>query len=319
MPKVSVVIPLYNKAPYIERALRSVLAQIFQDFEIIVIDDGSTDDGAQIVKSISDKRIRLVQQKNAGVSAARNKGIELANADLIAFLDADDAWKPEFLETILRLRKKFPEAGAYATAYEEVFTGGKIIVPKFKAIPSPPWEGIIPRYFHSTLGPPPVNASAIAVPKSIFKKIGNFPVGEPLGEDLDMWGWIALKYPIAFSWHIGSTYFMDANNRASNANLYVTEKDSPFVITALQAIDKGNVPLAILTDLEEYIAKRQLSRASKILLIGHRPEISRKMIIRSRPKTIGNCQKKYWLYFWTFLPIIITRLTWWLKKMLGKF
>ncbi|NIA10441.1 MAG: glycosyltransferase, partial [Nitrospiraceae bacterium] len=136
MPKVSAVIPLYNKAPYIQRALRSVLAQIFQDFEIIVIDDGSTDDGAQIVKSIPDKRIRLIQQENAGVSAARNRGIKEAKGDLIAFLDADDAWKSEFLETILRLKKKFPEAGAYATAYEMVFPSGKIVVPKFKAIPS---------------------------------------------------------------------------------------------------------------------------------------------------------------------------------------
>ena len=91
MPEVSTVIPLYNKGPHIERAIRSVLGQMFQDIEIIVIDDGSTYNGACVVKDISDPRIRLIQQENARVSAARNRGIKEANADLIAFLDADDA------------------------------------------------------------------------------------------------------------------------------------------------------------------------------------------------------------------------------------
>ena len=106
IPQVSVVIPLYNKAPYIDRALRSVLAQTFQDFEVIIVDDGSTDGGAKIVKSTTDKRIKLIQQKNSGVSAARNRGIQESKSKLIAFLDADDEWKSRFLEVILRLRKK---------------------------------------------------------------------------------------------------------------------------------------------------------------------------------------------------------------------
>ncbi|NLB79493.1 MAG: glycosyltransferase family 2 protein, partial [Clostridiaceae bacterium] len=117
-PKVSVVIPLYNKAPYIMRSLRSVLAQSYQNFEIVVVDDGSTDGGGDIVLSVGDPCIRLIRQENGGVSAARNRGIQEAKADLIAFLDADDEWKPSFLELILDMYSNYPDAGLYGTCYE---------------------------------------------------------------------------------------------------------------------------------------------------------------------------------------------------------
>ena len=93
---ISVVIPLYNKEKYIKRAIESVLNQTFQKFEIIVVNDGSTDKSAEIVQNIKDPRIRLINQKNAGVSAARNRGIQEAKYEYIAFLDADDFWEKIF-------------------------------------------------------------------------------------------------------------------------------------------------------------------------------------------------------------------------------
>ena len=319
MLEVSIVIPLYNKALYIERALRSVLTQTFQDLEIIVIDDGSTDNGAEVVRSLSDSRIRLIQQKNAGVSAARNKGIELANTDLIAFLDADDAWKPKFLETILRLRKKYPAAGAYATAYEMVFPSGKVGVPKFKAIPSSPWEGLIPSYFRSALGTPPVYSSAIAVPKTVFRVVKTFLTGEPLGEDLDMWGRIALKYPIAFSWVIGATYYMDVNSSACNTCSHFMEQDRPFVRTARKAISKAEVSQNTLPDLQDYIACSQIKAGSVCLLGAGNPKVARRLIQGSCPKSIGLRWLKYWWYLWTILPLPMSRFVFWIKqKVLGK-
>ena len=177
MTTVSVVIPLYNKGPYIKRALSSVIDQTFQDFEIIVVDDGSTDNGADVVRSFDDLRIRLIQQENAGVSVARNHGIDEAKAELIAFLDADDEWLPKFLETIIRMRNNFPEAGVYATAYLWHSFKGKI-VPKHYGIPAYTWEGIMPNYFSVVANRSlPLTASSVAIPKSILYDIGMFQAG----------------------------------------------------------------------------------------------------------------------------------------------
>ena len=96
--RVSVIIPLYNKEPYVRRALSSIRAQTFEDFEVIVVDDGSTDEGARAVESFDDARVRLVHQQNAGPGAARNRGIAEARGELLAFLDADDEWTPTYLE-----------------------------------------------------------------------------------------------------------------------------------------------------------------------------------------------------------------------------
>ena len=125
MDQISVVIPLYNKAPYIARALNSVLAQERLPEEIIVVDDGSTDGGGDLVKQFKDPLIRLIRQENQGVSAARNRGISLAKGELIAFLDADDTWQPGFLKVISEMRELYPQAGIYGTAYDVINPKGK--------------------------------------------------------------------------------------------------------------------------------------------------------------------------------------------------
>ena len=117
---ISVVIPLYNKEHQIAETLRSVLEQTFQDFEVVIVDDGSTDKSSEEALKIRDPRIRFVRQENAGVSAARNRGIEEARFDLIAFLDADDRWKPEYLQTQYDLFQKYPQCGVFACNYEFV-------------------------------------------------------------------------------------------------------------------------------------------------------------------------------------------------------
>jgi len=112
---ISVVIPLYNKERHIARAIQSVLGQTHRDLELIVINDGSTDGSEKTAERYTDPRIQLVHQANAGVSAARNRGIAEARAELVAFLDAYDEWLPEHLAAINRPAKKQPECGAYCT------------------------------------------------------------------------------------------------------------------------------------------------------------------------------------------------------------
>ncbi len=114
--RVSVIVPLYNKGPYVERALNSILAQTYTDFEVIVVDDGSTDDGPSRVRCFSDPRIRLLQQANAGPGAARNRGIAEAKGDLLAFLDADDAWMPDYLESSVQMLDEGPQEVASVTS-----------------------------------------------------------------------------------------------------------------------------------------------------------------------------------------------------------
>lgn len=108
-PKVTVIIPLYNKEKYVKRAVDSVLAQTFIDFELIIVDDGSTDGSVDVVKGYDDKRIRIIQQTNSGPGAARNRGAAEAKGAFLAFLDADDEWLPEYLQTIDNVRKDNPD------------------------------------------------------------------------------------------------------------------------------------------------------------------------------------------------------------------
>ena len=262
----SVVIPLYNKENEIKRAINSVLNQSCGDFEIIIIDDGSTDNGLEKVKVFDDPRIRLILQENCGVSSARNRGIKESTGQFIAFLDADDEWMPKFLETIRRLIVAHPKAGIYVTAYE-IVTQGKRVRPLFASIPEGTWEGIIPSYFRAAgLGPTPVWTSAVCMPRWVFAEIGTFPLGEKLGEDLDMWSRVALKYPIAFSSYIGAVYFFDADNRACVSS--APGGELPFCRRLQKRLDDNDIPSEIAPDVRLFIARHLVHVASANIFFG---------------------------------------------------
>lgn len=231
-PFFSVVIPLYNKQNYIQKTIKTVLDQSFKNFEIIVINDGSKDDSAKIVKSIQDDRIRLIHQKNAGVSVARNRGIEEAQAEYIAFIDADDLWLSDFLQTIYEMIQKFPKAGLYATAYKKRKENGEEIGINIQALPSKEYEGYLPNYFESIVkGDNLVWSSATCIPKKIFEENDIwFPVGEKYGEDQYVWARIAMKFAIAYSTKICSIYKIEAENNTIGAILEEKEAHKSFIM-----------------------------------------------------------------------------------------
>lgn len=196
---ISVVIPLYNKEQSIPSTLQSVLKQTYQDFEIVIVNDGSTDHSVEEVAKVTDPRIRLIHQNNAGVSAARNRGIEEAKGEYIAFLDADDEWKSEYLRTQYELTQKYPECSVFACNYEFKNTQGKITPTIIRKLPFKGEDGILSNYFEvASCSHPPICSISIMVKKNAIQSIGGFPIGIKSGEDLLTWARLACRYSIAF-------------------------------------------------------------------------------------------------------------------------
>ena len=302
LPKISVVIPLFNKESYIERAISSIRIQDIADIEIIVIDDGSTDNGKNIVEAIPDGRIKVISQENQGVSVARNAGINAATSDLIAFLDSDDEWKPGFLQTIFSLRERFPNAGAYGTSYETPVRGGKTYRPIFDGLPQG-WEGILPSYFRSSFGMHVLHTSAVAIPKAVFDTVGGFKIGEKLGEDLDMWLRIALRFPIAYSNVQQSVYHQEAGNRTDG--LPVSVDKLPYLIRAEEMLRSGCVPDHLRDDLIDYVASRKIGYAKRFIKLGQSAN-ARLLLAEIKSKRFAQ-KKQLWLLL-SFIPKIFFEL-----------
>ncbi len=208
--KVSVVIPLYNKADSIRRALHSVLSQTAPPDEIVVIDDGSTDDSADIVRSLRVGNLRLHRQENAGVSAARNAGIRNARNDWIAFLDADDVWKKDFLLTVRELHEKYPDCNVLATSYSLLNWDGKEVSITLGELGFESESGIIESYFKAAYNvDPPLWSSAVCVYKRSLEEINGFPVGIRTGEDLLTWARLSVSNKIAYHKKSCSLYVKD--------------------------------------------------------------------------------------------------------------
>ncbi len=302
MPEISVVMPLYNKAGYVKRAVNSILGQTFHDFEIIVVNNNSTDGSEKIVEQFNEPRIKMFNKEtpSPGGHAARNLGIKNASAGLIAFLDADDEWKPEFLKTIIRLRDRFPEAGAYATSYEEKKSSGRTKIPKFWYIPAAEnWEGIIPDYFKSSLyGASPVWTSAVSIPKYVFEASGFFPEGVRRGGDLDMWARIALRFPIAFSRYAGAVYYKDIPGSVIKTNVIL---EGYRIVDTLEGFLNGNrdIPAEKRKHITEYANKFRLSSAAHCIKAG-RIKLAKAHLAECRTKKFFI--RRSWLQFNMLFP-----------------
>lgn len=207
----SVIIPLYNKEASITNTIRSVLDQTFQDFEIVVINDGSTDRSAKIVSEINDSRIRLMHQENQGVSAARNKGINEAKNDWIAFLDGDDIWKENHLEEHSKLIQYFPENKVFATSFE--YSDGRPMPENVDNNET----FVVDNYFKRMIGEKLISTVIVVVHKSCIGIVGGFNEKLKWGEDLDLWERLSRKFQIVKSREITAIYRVDAENRSNQS------------------------------------------------------------------------------------------------------
>ena len=187
-PAVSVIIPTYNRRDLVQRALQSVFAQTYRDFEIVVIDDGSTDDTRAVVEGR--ERVRYLFQENAGPASARNLGIRKALGEMIAFLDSDDVWWPDFLETQLDVLNRYPDAALVCA---------RSIVGKKEAKYFPLTQELIvgdlyPKLYQQSF----VRTPATVVRKSCLDAVGYFNESYLWSEDHDLWLRIASKYTVAY-------------------------------------------------------------------------------------------------------------------------
>lgn len=206
--RFSVVIPLYNKAPYVRKALESVFVQTFRDFELIVVDDGSTDNSLNVAKEVLDASgidHQLIHQDNAGVSTARNNGVAASHGDYVCFLDADDWWAPSFLERMDWLIKEYPDAGIYGVNYYIISRGKQRVA---LHIPSTGYINYCDCYRKLQM---PLTSISVAIPKEVFQEMNGFKPHLKLGEDFDLWIRIALTKKVAYLDEPLAYYFQDSN------------------------------------------------------------------------------------------------------------
>lgn len=209
-PSVSVIIPAYNAEKYVLQALHSVLAQTYQPMEILLIDDGSRDGTVDLVRAEA-PQVKIISQPNAGVAAARNTGLRHATGELISFLDADDGWFPDKLETVISYLRHHPETGLVfhewydwkpddTGEYPELVRADKTGLPETEArrtgwiYPVLLLKGCI------------VHTSSVTIRREVFEDIGFFKTGLVTGEDYDYWLRVSQKYQIHMLTAIYSFY-----------------------------------------------------------------------------------------------------------------
>ena len=232
----SVIIPLYNKAAYIEKAIRSVLNQTYQEFELIIVDDGSTDESLKIAKNVMSFLSPplggwgVTHQQNQGVSTARNNGVKAAKYDYIAFLDADDWWEPTYLEEMKQLILDFPQAGIYGSSYYKVKNGR--FIPANIGVDAGFERGEI-NYFkaYSKTFWMPLTSISVVIKKTVFNSENGFKPMLKLGEDFDLWVRIAMKHTVALVNKPLAFYNQDVEsvNRAVGLKLYEPSQNMLFI------------------------------------------------------------------------------------------
>lgn len=190
-PTVSVIIPTYNRAQYIGESIRSVLLQTYADFEIIIVDDGSTDDTPKVIEAISDPRVRYVRQENRGRSQARNHALSLARGRYITFLDSDDLYLPDKIELQVAYLARHPGAGMVYTSAYCINEVGELLAHRYEATAS----GMIYEQI-AFFTPVTITLPTVMTYREVLDRVGGFDENMSRFEDTDMWRRISKSYRI---------------------------------------------------------------------------------------------------------------------------
>ena len=294
MTQVSVVVPLYNKASYLLRALESIAEQTYRDFEVIVVNDGSTDGGEQVARSFPDRRFRVLSQQNRGPGAARNRGITEAVGQVTAFLDADDEWLPHYLETAVRAFDQRPDLAACTQGYVE-YPAAVSSEPMWRRFGLA--EGIqtinekqSPRLLHYMLAY--MSSWSTVVRSDTLRKWGGFyEHGCKFGEDSFLWLKILLNEPVQFALQPGVRVHREAG--ALSQNLNRSRPLEPF-LQHPEEISRV-CPPRLLPLLHAFFTLRAFKTAC---VWGYYGEWQRAREIRQKFRTPGDSHIPYYLSSW---------------------
>ena len=249
-PFFSIIIPLYNKENFIANTLNSVFEQNFQDFEIIIIDDCSTDQSLAIANNIKNEKVTIIKHElNQGLSASRNTGIINAKAEFLVFLDADDLLKINYLDKIKFLINTFPEAGLFATNYEEIYHKKHKVKPYLGLVDFTK-DGLIKDFFAVNLKQPIYCQSSICANKIVFETIGMYNTNINYSEDVDFNIRANYNFKLAYSPEKLVQYIMFDSNQITK-NSIIGKKIPDFA--SFEHLAKNNKSLKKYLDVNRYM------------------------------------------------------------------
>jgi len=247
MTYFSVVIAVFNKEKYIANTLKSVLEQTYQNFEIVILNDGSTDNSEAEILKFKDSRIRYFSKENQGAGAARNFVIKEAKHDYIALLDADDSWLPCYLEEQAKMISAFPEESVFATAID-VEKKGKIY-PSEYSVPNLQLNEVrVVNFYEASCLNSILTSSSTVLHKKVFSNIGYYDPSIKSGQDTDLWIRLGLEFSVVFLNKTCAVY-QYALASLSNSNLKVSQKAT---FEKFEPFEKDNAPLKKFLDLNRY-------------------------------------------------------------------
>ncbi len=298
--RFSVIMPLFNKAPYVAKSIGSILSQTLTDYELVIMDDGSKDESFDVASKSIEGRVNcyIHRQENAGVSMARNNAVALSHGDYLCFLDADDWWAPNFLEEMSGMIDTCPEAGIYGTNYTIVNETKN----RTRVAPIGVEEGFEKGYidycqvYAKTLAMP-LWTGAVCIPRAIFDEMQGFSEGIKLGEDFLLWIKIVLKYKVAFLNKPLAYYNQDVDvvNRGVIRKGYDPDSFMTFHFDQFEEDEKKNPDLKVLLDrLRVYSLLRFRFANSHEERVNH--EIDK--------VDFSHVSRKYWYLYKLPFPII---------------